>query len=137
MSYRWRNLAFDLPAGLEDDTVLTFVGRTEAHGDINVTCVQDSLDEAIDPYLAAAVDDMARSFPDYKLLEQSSREVAGLSARILEQSIGDAESESLLQFQAYLPHGKDITIFTATGQKAARSQIVAALDDILRTFRIP
>lgn len=137
MTYRWRNLAFDLPAGLEDDSVLTFVGRTDAHGDINVTCVQDSLEGDLEAYLADAVDDMGRSFPSYQLLEQSSREVAGLGARILEQTIGDAESESLLQFQAYLPHGDGITIFTATGQRAARSQIAAALDDILRTFRIP
>ena len=136
MSYRWRKLAFDLPEGLEDDSVLTFVGRTEAHGDINVTCVQDSVDGPLDSYLAEAVDDMGRSFPAYALLEQTSRDVAGLSARILEQSIGDAGGDSLLQFQAYLPHGADITIFTVTGQKAARVQIVATLDDILRTFRI-
>lgn len=135
MKYGWRSFAFDLPDGLEDETVLTFLALRDEAVAFNVTLSRAPLSGTFDAYLAEAVDDLRRSLSAYKLVRQTPRKVGGLDARVLEQTATSPDGETLYQHQAYVANGKEVVIVTATGREDQRDALGKAFEHILESFR--
>ncbi len=135
MQYGWRRFSFDLPDGLEDESVLTFLALHGEQVAFNITLSRAPLGASFDAYLADAVDDLRRSLSAYKLVGQSSRKVAGLDARVLEHTATSPDGETLCQRQAYVANGKEVLIVTATGREDQKADLAAAFEKILTSFR--
>ena len=133
--YAWRSFSFDLPAGLDDESVLTFLARDGDEVDVNVTITRDDKAGTMDAYLASAVDDLRKSLSAYKLVGQSGRKVAGRDARVLEHSATSPDGKTLCQVQAYIDDGDDVVIVTATGRDDAKARMQALFDKIIESFR--
>jgi hypothetical protein len=135
MQYGWRGFSFDLPQGLEDESVLTFIGRDQEKVDLNITVTRDRMEGGFDPYLASAVDDLKKSLSGYKLVDQKPRKIAGTDARVLEHTATNPEGQTLRQLQAYVADGDDVVIITATGHDESRDKLAKAFDGIIESFR--
>jgi hypothetical protein len=135
MNYGWRSFSFDLPDGLEDESVLTFIGRDGEEVDMNVTFTRDALGGGFDDYLASAVDDLRKSLSAYKLVGQQDTKVGGRAAKLLEHSATSPDGRTLCQMQAYIEDDKDVVIVTATGREEAKSRLQKTFDKIIESFR--
>lgn len=134
MRYEWRGFAFDLPDGLEDESVLTFVHRRADQVDLNITLTRDKLAGPLAGYLADAVDTLKRSLAAYRLVDQRERVVAGKPARLLEHEAKGADGRALRQLQAYIVDGDDVVIATVTALDEERGRAAAAFDAFIASF---
>lgn len=135
MKYGWRSFAFDLPEGLEDETVLTFLSLRGDTVAFNVQLSRAPLGGPLDAYVAEALDDVRRSLSAYQLLGQRTRKVGGLDAHVIEQAATSPDGETLYQRQAYVANGKEVLVVTATGRDTERDALGKAFEHILDTFR--
>lgn len=133
--YGWRSFSFDLPRGLEDESVLTFLARQGADVRFNVTLSRAPLAGPFESYLADAIADLKRSLPAYQLVTQTSRQVAGLDASVLEHTTTSSQGITLRQLQAYIANGSEVLIVTATGRDEERLACGDAFEHILGSFR--
>lgn len=133
--YGWRSFSFDLPSGLEDESVLTFLARQGTDVRFNVTLSRAPLAGPFEAHLADAIADLKRSLPAYQLVAQTSRKVAGLDARVLEHTTTSAPGVTLRQLQAYVANGSEVLIVTATGRDDERQAFGDAFEHILGSLR--
>lgn len=136
MKYGWRSYTFDVPAGLEDESALTFLAFDGDTVSFNVTLTRSALQGTFDAYLAEAIEDLRRSLGSYKLLGQTTRKVAGLDARVLEQTATSPDGETLAQLQAYIANGKEVLIVTATGRMGEKDRLHKAFEHIVSSLRL-
>lgn len=135
MKYGWRTFTFDLPEGLEDESVLTFLALRGETVTFNVTVSREPLRGTFESYLAQVVDDLRRALGAYKLVSESKRKVAGLDAKVLEHTATSPEGETLRQLQAHIANGKEVVLVTATGRDDQRDALARALEHILDSWR--
>ena len=135
MRYEWRGFAFDLPEGLEDESVLTFLHRQGGQVDVNITLTRDALSGPLESYLGDAVDSLKRSLSAYRLVDQQTRKVAGREARVLEHEATATDGRGLWQKQAYIVDGKDVVIVTVTSRDDERAQGAKTFEDFLASLQ--
>jgi|GEM_PF-1918128 len=102
-TYTWQNLSFDLPAGMHDDTVLSFVNDPENSG-FSLTVAMDDLDNGLDGYSVDVVRELTEAEPGFSLERREKKKVAGKPAIIMHQSI-KAEDVVMMQRQALVDAG--------------------------------
>lgn len=135
MDYAWRTYRFDLPAGLDDESVLTFLSRKGGAVDLNVTISRDHLTAKLDRYLADSVEQMKKQLSGYRLVERTTRAVAGKDAVVLEHGTTAKDGAALRMVQAYVPADGEVLIVTATGPEAERARLLATFDAVVGSLR--
>jgi hypothetical protein len=135
MDYAWRSFRFTLPAGLEDESVLTFLSRKGGAVDLNVTFTRDKLKGKLEPYIADAVEQMKTQLSGYKLVDKQPKNIAGAGAFVLEHGTTAPDGASLRMLQAYVPDGDDLVIITATAAEGERARLQKTFDAIVGSLR--
>ncbi len=135
MDYLWRTYRFELPAGLDDETVLTFLGKKGGVVDLNLTFTRERAPAKLDRYLADAVEQMKKQLSGYRLVERTARAVAGVDAVVLEHGTTAKDGAGLRMLQAYVPRDGELLIVTATGAEGDRARLAATFDAVLASLR--
>lgn len=136
MLYGWRQLTLDLPEELEDHSTLTFVERRGERVIVSLTVTRERMEHGLDAYVADAVDAMRRSLGGYQVVRRASRPVAGLDARVLEQTAVGHDGLPLRQLQAYVADGAEVVIVTATALDDARDRLATTFNRVLDGLRV-
>lgn len=135
MDYGWRALCFDLPAGLDDESVLTFVSRKGGVVDLNLTFTRDTLKGKLETYLADAVEQMKLQLSGYRLLDKKPRKIAGRDGFVLEHSTTSKEGATLRILQAYVPNDEELVIVTGTGAETEHARLAKHFDEVVASIR--
>jgi hypothetical protein len=137
MEYGWRSFRFDLPAGLEDESVLTFLSRKGEIVDLNLTFTRDKLPKParIEAYLLEAADQMKAQLSGYRLVSRQSRKLAGRDAFVLEHATTAPDGATLKMLQAYVPDGDEVLIVTATAAEADERRLAKTFEDVITSLR--
>jgi hypothetical protein len=116
MPYSWNDLRFDLPAGLVDQTVVTFVDDA-ATPSFQVTVTVDGRgSQAFEAYVEAQLADLARAVPGYSSTARTEDKTgAGRPAIVVEHTARSPEGQAMRQRQAYVDlAGERVAIVTVT-----------------------
>lgn len=135
MDYAWRSWRFDLPAGLADETVLTFLSRKGAAVDLNVTFTRERLTGKLEPYIVDAVEQMKKQLSGYKLVDKSARKIAGKDGFVLEHSATAKDGASLSMMQAYVAEGEELLIVTGTAAGGERARLHKTFDGVVASLK--
>ena len=131
MDYAWRSWRFDLPAGLSDETVLTFLSRKGAAVDLNLTLTRERLSGKLEPYLVDAIEQMKKQLSGYKLVDKSARKIAGKDGFVLEHSTTAKDGSSLCLMQAYVAEGEELVIITGTAASTERARLHKSFEGVV------
>lgn len=135
MNYGWRGFTFDLPSGLDDESVLTFLHRRDGAVDLNLTVTRDALRGTLDAYLADAVGQMTKEVSGYRLVSKTPRAIAGRDGFVLEHTTTGKDGDGLCILQAYVPDGGHVLIVTGTVTQSERAQLLTAFDGVVNSLR--
>jgi hypothetical protein len=135
MDYAWRSLRFDLPAGLDDESVLTFLARKGGAVDLNLTFTRDRLSGKLELYLADAVEQMKKQLSGYQLVDRQARKIAGKDGFVLEHSTTAKNGAALCMLQAYLPDGEELVIVTGTAAGTERARLLKAFEAVVGSLK--
>jgi hypothetical protein len=137
MDCGWRGFRFDLPTGLDDETVLTFVSRKGGAVDLNVTFTRDAVKGKLEAYLADAVEQMKTQLSGYRLVDKTEKKIAGKDGFVLEHTTTSKDGATLRMLQAYVPDGDDVVIITGTSADADRARLQKHFDGIVSSLKRP
>jgi hypothetical protein len=136
-TYRWQHLRFDVPAGVDDDTLVTF-REQGARPAFNVTlATAPSSSSSIAAYAQqqeAAL--RARRPPGYAAEPHRSGDVAGRPAIVCDRRFHDDAGARFVQRQVFVAVGADVAMVTATSEEKAAARAFRALESILSTLHI-
>jgi hypothetical protein len=135
MDYHWRSLRFTVPAGFDDDTVLTFLRRRGEAVEVNITVTRETLDEPLENYLKTAVSQLGSQLSGYRLAERKDTTVDGAAAVVLEHRATAPDGQGLVMLQAYLARPGEVHVVTATGRDAVSAQVHTAMSELLASLR--
>lgn len=129
MTYAWRDLRFETPAGLVDQSVIALAGDR-----ISITLARDELGErSLDAYADESAREVAVRMAGFRAGARRTAEVAGGSALIVEHDARDGDGNKVAQAQAFLVDGEDaVVVVTVTCANASIAR--GELDKLLRTM---
>ena len=134
--YAWRDLRFELPAGVVDDTLLAFKGTA-----FSLTVGRDALaGVSLEAWARAQEQAMAAQ----KLTAYASEAprpleaAAGAKAVVVDRRFNDAAGSKVFQRQAFVVVGASSSVFIVTGtsREPASEQAKQAVVDVVKTLSI-
>jgi hypothetical protein len=131
MRYMFRDLSFEVPAGLHDQSMIVLVDDDN----IALTLARDLKEGPLKQYVDDAVTELAASMNAYKLEHREQRKVAGRDAVVLVQKAVSPEGRPVSQLQAYVELGKDVLVVTATSSTASEAQSEKLFEQVLSTLK--
>lgn len=124
-----------MPAGWRDDTLVTLTAPGAA---CNLTLTRDTPGGATVDVMAYARQQenavAAQRPTGYRAVALDKVTIGGVVAVVAERELLDARKQPLVQRQAFVGHGKDVVIVTATAARAERARAVTALDDVVASL---
>jgi hypothetical protein len=118
-SYAWRDLRFDLPAGLDDDTLVTFTAPDGSH---NVTLTRDALPGPLDAY-ARAQEQALAARTTTKDTRVHALDLGGRSAVVVDRVLPQKRGEALVQRQLFVsPAPGIVAVVTSTSTASSSSR---------------
>ena len=132
--YAWRDVRFTLPAGLEDETVLTFRGAN-----YSLTLTRDVL-------AGVALEDWARGQERAMAQQNLAAYVAegpklldgvpaGMKALVVDRRFGDQSGQPVFQRQCFVALGGAVAIVTTTSREPASAKAKQAALALVQTLR--
>ncbi|MDP2342407.1 MAG: DcrB-related protein [Deltaproteobacteria bacterium] len=133
--YLWRDLRFELPAGVVDDTLLAFKGPAAA---FSLTVARELLGASTLELWARAQEQAmgAQKLPAY--VGEAPRPLPapeGAKAVVVDRRFNDGSGSKLFQRQAFVALGPTVAIVTATSRDPAAEQAKQAVVDVVNTLR--
>lgn len=134
--YTWRDVRFTLPAGLDDDTLLTFRGAA-----YSLTVARDVLGGAT---LEAWAKGQEQAMAQQKLSayvvdgpKPLAAAPAGVKAVVVDRHFADQAGQKVFQRQAYVAlGGAAVAIVTTTSREPAIEKAKQAAIDVVQTLRL-
>jgi hypothetical protein len=133
MAYVWNSLTFDPPAGLVDQTVVSFVDNA-AEPTFTVTISQDARGStAFAAYVDAQLADLPRALPGFAAV--GTKKQQGNAVVVVEHKAQSPGGQPMRQKQAYVD-GKDgnVAILTVTCADKPHAKADAAFDQMLKSL---
>ncbi len=114
--YAWRDLRFEAPPGLEDDTLITFAAPDGSH---NVTVTRDALSGPLDAYARAQEAALAARAAT-KDMRLQSLDVDGRVVVIVDRTLPQKRGAALVQRQVFVnPAAGVVAVVTSTATSSA------------------
>lgn len=131
----WNGLAFALPSTMVDQTVLTFVDKTQT---VSVTVSQDKLEggrPALLRYVSEQLGDIQSAVPGYAVTSQTEKSAGvlpGIHVQAQVLPVAGAAGRKRFQHQLYVLDEGNARVFIATvtaidGNAAQASELLDAL----------
>jgi hypothetical protein len=134
MPYSWNDIRFDVPAGLVDQTVVTFVDDP-AQPSFQLTLTADTRGKtAFGPYVDQQLTELARALPGYTSTSRKEQSVGGKPGVVVEHKARSPQGQQMRQRQAYVDLGARVAIVTLTSADKPTPKADAAFDSILSTL---
>jgi hypothetical protein len=131
--YRFRDLAFDVPDGLVDQSMVVLVDEDS----LALTIAREPRGGgALVSYVDDAVTELMGSVTGFALERREERTVGGHAAIVLQQTATTPEGQPVAQRQAYLEIGPDVVVVTATSPRDRAGRAVAVFDALLASLRV-
>lgn len=137
MRYLFRDLSFDVPEGLVDQSMVVLVNEESLALTVarevrafsgGITSLKDYVDEAIK--------ELQGSVTGYALQQREERTVNGKSALVLVQAATTPEGQAVAQRQAYLDVAGDIVVVTVTAPKKDAAKAAEVFDRLLTSMKV-
>lgn len=139
MRYDQEDIAFEVPEGWEDKSVIAFAAKSSAPGRVttNLALTRDRLPagESLRKYADRQLVDLGRELRDLELVDSGPLEVDGCEAfelRCIWRSASGTVEQRLIMIAA---NEQAITL-AVTGPRGKRKEIDAAAEQVLSTFRL-
>jgi len=137
MPYLWNNLRFEIPAGVVDQTVVTFVDDP-SQPSFQLTVTADGRGEqAFTGFVNSQLQDLAKALPGYQSHGRVDKSIAGKSAVLVEHRARSPQGQQMRQRQAYVDVGERVAIITLTHadtKQAGAQKADAAFDQLLASL---
>ena len=134
MKYTWNSVAFDLPNGLVDQTIVTLVDHPD-QPTFTVTVATDARGgQAFAAYVDGQLQDLARTLPGYAQSSRADRQVGQRAAVVVEHKAKSPQGAAMRQRQAYVDAAHGVVIVTVTCADRADARADEAFDQILKTM---
>ena len=127
----WNGIKFTLPDGMRDETVLTFVDKSDAPT-VSVTVSQEKLSggkPALLRYVTDQLAEIAKSAPGYAVTNQTERAAGGFPAIVVTAAVGGGKR---VQHQLYVLVGDKVVVAAVTATSAEKARTL--VDHIASTF---
>lgn len=132
MRYRFRDLSFDVPEGLVDQSMVVLVDEDS----LAVTVAREARGGSLKAYVDDAVNELMGSVSGFALEHREERTVAGQPAVVLQQSAVTPEGQPVAQRQAYLEVGAEVVVVTATCPAPQAGRAAAVFDGLLASLQL-
>jgi hypothetical protein len=133
--YRWQGLRFLVPAGVVDDTLLTFQDQ-KTPPRFNVTVTKDA---HTGPLLAYAQGQeqalVAERLPGYQAEPPRPHTPAGVETVVCKRRFAGRDGATVVQQQAFARIGGEVAIITATANEAGAPAAAVALSSLLASLQ--
>jgi len=128
--YFWRDLRFDVPAGFDDDSVLTF----QAAGAVSLTVARDVLAGSVDAYARDQEQAFKATKPaGYRV--EGPRALDGIGA-VVDRRFDDPGGP-VVQRQAFVAGAKGVVVIvTGTARATAGDAAKKAVVDLVQTLKV-
>lgn len=132
-TYAWQNLSFELPAGMHDETVLSFLNDAE-NPTYNLMVAKDSLDDGIDAFATNVVEELTELEPGFSLIRREKKKVGGKPAFVLHEEI-KAEDVTMFQRQALIEMSStEVVLVSITYTEEHSEDALACFSSVLKSF---
>jgi hypothetical protein len=138
-SIAWDGLSFALPAAMIDQTVLTFVDKSEAPA-VSVTVSQERLEggkPGLLRYVTEQLKDIQRAVPGYTIVSQGERAAGTLPAIHVHSTVAGA-GKKRVQHQLYALDEANarVLVATVTAHDTHAAQAAALLDGLAASMAL-
>lgn len=135
----YADITFPLPAGMVDQTVVTFVDRADSPT-TSVTVSQEPLaggSAALLRYVGEQLDEMKRGVPGYAVVKQEERALGGARGLHVEAAVKNASGKRVQHSLYVLDEARArVVIATVTAQESASARARELVDDIARGLKL-
>lgn len=129
--YFWRDLRFDVPAGFDDDSVLTF----QAAGAVSLTVARDALTGTVDAY-AREQEQAFKATKRAGYTAEGPRAVEGIRGAVVDRRFDDPGG-AVVQRQAFVAGAKGVVVIvTGTARATAGDAAKKAVVDLVQTLKV-
>lgn len=132
MRYLFRDLAFNVPEGLVDQSMVVLVDEES----LALTVAREPRGPSLSSYVDDAVTELIGSVGGFNLEKREERTVAGRPAIVLSQTAVTPEGQPVAQRQAYLEVGGDVVVVTATSPKGQAARASNVFDSLLSSLQV-
>jgi hypothetical protein len=132
MQYRFRDLAFDVPDGLVDQSMVVLVDEDS----LALTVAREARGGTLASYVNDALTELEGSVSGFQVEKREEKTVAGRPAILLQQTALTPEGQQVAQRQAYVEVGGDVVIVTATAPRARAARGNSVFEGMLTTLKI-
>ena len=132
MRYVFRDLSFDAPDVLDDQSMIVLVDGDRAA----LTVAREPEDGPLRGYVDAVVMELDASMSSYRLETREDRLVGGKSAVLLVQTALSPEGRPVRQRQAYIDMGGSVLVVTATSPTEASEHGKALFERVIATLKV-
>ena len=127
MKYRWRDLAFDIDDGLQDQTMVVLSRAGQGAEPAYTVCVaDDQAPDGLQAYVDVALREMSTSLPGFRIGSRHNATVMGARAVVVEARTLSPEGISLVQKQAFVERTKD-AVLVVTGSAPEEPKLAALM----------
>lgn len=132
MRYRIRELSFEVPEGLVDQSMVVLVDEDS----LALTVAREGRRTSLEAYVDEAIAELTGSVAGFALEDREARTVGKRPAVLLRQSAMTPEGQPVAQRQAYVEVGSDVVVVTATAPTAHAARASAAFDTLLSSLQV-
>jgi hypothetical protein len=137
MAYAWNGIRFDVPDGVVDQSVLTFVDDPTSPS-FQLTMTTDRRGaQAFSPWVEAQLKELARALPGYAATRHEQRNVHGNPALFVEHRARSPQGQPMRQRQAYVDLAAldRVAILTLTHADKDTPKATAVFDTVLASLQ--
>lgn len=132
MRYRFKNLAFDVPDGMVDQSMVVLVDEEN----LALTLAREARTSPLKAYVDDALKELMGSVSGFVLERREQRTVAGKDAAVLVQSAITPEGKPVAQLQAYIDLGGEVAVVTASAPQEHGARAAATFERLLATMQV-
>jgi hypothetical protein len=135
MPYAWNGLSFDVPSGLVDQTVVSFVDNPAAPN-FTVTLSKDTRGgTAFGAYVKSQLGELMGSLSGYVAIGETEQVVGGRPAVVVEHRARTPQGITVRQRQAYVDMADAVVILAVTWPDKPNARATEAFDTLLNSIR--
>lgn len=132
MRYRFKNLAFDVPDGLVDQSMVVLVDDDS----LALTLAREARTAPLKAYVDEALKELMGSVSGFVLERREDRTVGGKGAVVLGQSALTPEGRPVAQLQAYIDLGAEVAVVTATAPQEHGARAASTFERVLSSMQV-
>lgn len=139
MRYQFRELSFDVPDGLVDQSMVVLVNEESLALTVarEERAFEGSGTSTLKAYVDEAIKELQGSVSGYSLEKREERTVSGKSAVVLVQGATTPEGAPVAQRQAYIDIKGDVVVVTATAPRKDGAKAGEIFERVLASLTSP